>query len=237
MSEIVSKSDNFLATVQNAAKDTSVDIEKMERLYAMYKDIRSAEARQSYNIAMVECQKELPAVEQKNYNNQTHSYYAKQGEIIKEIKPIWTKHGFSISFYPGESPPDGFIKCMIAVSHVGGDTRTFSYLSPLDDKGIAGKVNKTKTHATASSFTYGSRYLLGLIFSLEYAASGDNDGNGEGKTISAQNEAYLDSLINEVGANKEAFLQYLKIENLSDLPMEKFRMAKMALEQKRKKNV
>lgn len=207
-----SQSNQFLATIHQAASDPSVDMDKMDRLYAMYKDVKSEEGRVEYNRAMSACQAEMPAIEKRHYNEQTSSYFAKIEDIIRQIKPIWTKHGFSLSLYPGQNAPEGFIKVCCDVSHAAGDTRHFEYDSPIDDKGIKGTVNKTQTHGRASGITYGERYLIGLIFALEVGLSGqDDDGNAAGVELVTDEQALaLEAFIKDNDLDEDAFLNYIE---------------------------
>lgn len=175
---VASQADQFLTTIQAAASDASTDMDKMERLYSMYKDIKATEASAAYNAAMALAQGEMGRVEKTHWNSQTKSFYAKVEDVISAIKPIWVRHGFSLSFYEGEGAPDGWVMAMCDVSHAAGDTRTFRSPMPIDDKGMQGKPNKTLIHGLRSAKTYAQRYLLGDIFSLEIMVRGkDNDGN------------------------------------------------------------
>ena len=222
-----SQADQFLSTIQQAAANPDVDINKMKELYALYKDVKTEESRVEYNRAMSEAQAEMPAIEKIHLNTQTDSYYAKIEDVIRAIKPVWTSHGFSLSFYPGEDSPEGFVRVKCDVSHSGGDTRTFSYDSPIDDKGIQGKVNKTQTHGRASGFTYGERYLIGMIFSLEVAFLGqDNDGNSVVERITDDQAKQITAMITDNGLSLDRFKKYLrsalKCDSIDDIAAHSF---------------
>jgi len=218
----MSQSDAFLLTIQQAASDTSVDMDKRDRLYAMYKDVKAEEGKVLYNKAMATAQAEMPGIEKKHINPQTRSNYAKIEDIIRAIKPVWTANGFSLSFYPADSHPDGFITVKCDVSHASGETRTFSYDSPIDDKGIGGKVNKTQTHGRASAMTYGERYLIGMVFALEVGFQGqDNDGNQPVAKITKEQAEELIKSIHDADidiARVRAWMkQTLKVEEFEDI--------------------
>jgi len=224
--QAVSQADSFLATIQQAASDASVDMDKMERLYGMYKDVKANEARMAYNTAMAACQEEMPRIERTHKNKQTDSLYAKIDDIIRQCKPIWTKHGFSVSVYPADGAPDGFVRAGCDVSHAGGDTRTFFYDNPIDDKGIAGKVNKTQTHGRASGFAYAERYLISMVFCLEIGFSGqDDDGNSaekEIKRITDEQALEIDAMITDNDLDREKFMRWVKqaiwVDAIEDIP-------------------
>ena len=224
----LSPANQFLMTIQTAASDPAVDMDKMERLYTIYKDVRANEAKQAYNAAMVEVQKEIPAIEKRHFNKQTNSLYAKQEDILREIKPIWTKHGFSLSFYPGDNAPDGYVIVSCDVSHIGGDVRKFSYPCPIVNAGIKGTVNMTDTHARASAITYGERYLTGMIFSLETFVK-DDDGNAAGAKVEKITEDQANTIhakITENGLSMERFMGWLlkawKCEAIADISVKAY---------------
>jgi len=56
------------------------------------------------------------------------------------------------------------------------------------------------------------------------------------QTINDNQVANLEALIEEVGADKEAFLRMLKVESLAQLPASKYDGAIKRLEDKRKAN-
>ena len=216
----MSQADAFLMTIQQAASDTSVDMDKMDRLYAMYKDVKAEEGRVLYNRAMATAQAEMPHIEKRHTNPQTRSKYAKFEDIIKAVKPTYTQNGFSLSFYKIDGAPEGFIRVECSVSHSGGDIRYFQDDSPIDNKGMGGKVNKTLTHGRQSAMTYSSRYLIGGIFSLEIGED-DNDGNEPVAKITKEQAEELIKNIHDADidiARVRAWMrQTLKIEEFEDI--------------------
>jgi len=224
--QAVSQADSFLATIQQAASDPTVDMDKMERLYGMYKDVKANEARMAYNAAMAACQAEMPPIEKTHFSKQTKSHNAKIEDIIRAIKPVYTKHGFSVSIYPVKDAPEGFIRAAADVSHAGGDMRHFEYDNPIDDRGIAGTANKTQTHGRASGFTYAERYLMGMIFMLEITFVGqDDDGNSaekEIKRITDEQALEIDAMITDNDLDREKFMRWVKqaiwVDAIEDIP-------------------
>lgn len=227
----MSQSDQFLSTIQQAASDPAVDMDKMERLYGMYEKVKSEEARVQYNAAMAIVQGKLPGIEATHLNTHTDSMYAKIGNILDAIRPVYTAEGFSISCYPQESKLDGYILVCCDVSHAGGDTRHFEYDSPIDDKGTGGNVNKTPTHGRASAMTYGERYLVGLIFALSIIYAGqDDDGNAAGtkpvEVITDEQVLTMEAKIKENDLDIEVFKGWLETHigsrELKDIPVKSY---------------
>lgn len=233
----------MLSMIERAAKDPNVDIDKMERMWAMYREMQKSKAEQEYASAMAEVQSKVPAIERKAHNQQTGSNYAKLEHICQKLTPIATEYGFSISYGTGKAEADGEIRTVATVYHSGGHSREYYVDLPPDNVGIKGSVNKTAVHARKSSLTYGRVILLGLIFNVQ-TVEADDDGNGAGKGavkyITENQAADLESLADEVGADKAAFLRYIstqcntEIKRFADIPEKAHKIAVSALESKRK---
>ncbi len=192
------------------------------------------QAKQDFNIAMAECQSEMPQILKAQYNEQTRSNYEGLDGLNKMISPVYTKHGFGISFGTDDCPREDFERVTAELMHKGGWNKTYHYDLPLDIAGIKGSVNKTKIHATGSTMSYGRRYLLKMIFNLTTSDEIDDDGNSAGtEVISEDQVTVLTDLIEEVKANKVNFLKYLKVESLDFLPTGKYEQAIKALESKK----
>lgn len=168
----------MLQIIASAARDPNVDIEKMERLWAMHERMKARDAEAAFNAAMNKAQSEMGRVSADAVNRQTSSQYATYGKLDSKIRPIYAKHGFSISFNEGEGAPEGFARILAYVSHSAGHTRTYKVDMPADGKGAKGGDVMTKTHATGSAHSYGRRYLLKDIFNIAIGEE-DNDGNGD----------------------------------------------------------
>src|SRR5262249_2919405 len=152
------------------------------------------------------------------------------------LRPIWSKHGFALSFNtdPANVPPE-YVRVMCDVSHRGGHTRHYQIDIPADGKGAKGGDVMTKTHAMGSGVSYGMRYLLKMIFNVA-VGEGDDDGvaagntraNGGNDKISPEQLQELINLADDVGADKAKFCAYFKVESLADIPMRRLQQAKDA---------
>ena len=82
--------------------------------------------------------------------------------------------------------------------------------------------------------TYGQRYLIKMIFNI--AVGEDDDGNraGAGPLLSTDQVAELQALIEDVGANKALFLEWLGVGSLSEIPVKRYAQAIKALNDKRR---
>lgn len=173
------QSSTIIEVIERAALNPDVDIDKMERLLAMQERVMSKRAEQAYTESMILAQQRMPVIRKDKDNKQTGSSYATLENINKIITPIYTGEGFTLSFGTEDSPIDGYVRIVCDIRHSSGHKERYHYDSPPDDSGIAGKVNKTTTHARASAISYGQRYLIKLIFNLTLEGE-DDDGNAAG---------------------------------------------------------
>ena len=170
---------SLIHVIAAAARDPAVDIDKMERLWAMHERLKNRAAEEAFNAAMNRAQSRMGRVSADAANPQTKSLYATYGKLDKAVRPIYSAEGFSISFNEGEGAPEGHARILAYVSHSAGHTRTYKLDMPNDGKGAKGGDVMTKTHATGAAHSYGRRYLLKDIFNIAIGEE-DNDGNGDG---------------------------------------------------------
>jgi len=198
----------LLSVIARAAADPSVDIDKMERLLAMQERVLARNAEALFNEAMNAAQSEMRRVATDSDNPQTRSRYASYAALDRALRPVYTQHGFSISYDTGEDAPEGFVRVLAYVSHSGGHTRTYRALMPADGKGAKGGDVMTKTHAFGAGTSYGMRYLLKMIFNVAVGED-DNDGNDH-PPKSAIPDELLDAARTAAGKGREAFAAYWK---------------------------
>ena len=173
------ESGTLLQIISRAASDPSVDIEKMERLMQMHERIVAKQAETAFNAAMTDAQSEMGRISADAVNPQTRSNYASYAQLDRHLRPIYTKHGFALSFDEGESPKPEHVRVICHVSHCAGHSRTYHKDMPADGKGAKGGDVMTKTHAAASAMSYGMRYLVKGIFNVAVGED-DDDGNAAG---------------------------------------------------------
>lgn len=229
----VAGQDKFFAIIQSLAANPDVPVDKLQKIMDMQERILDRDAEALYNAAMVRAQKKMPLVKEDRRNDSTGSMYSDYSTIVKTCAPIYTSEGFSVSFYEGETPKEGEIRVCADIMHEGGHTKTRYADIPLDDSGIKGATNKTRTHAKGSSFSYARSYLIKLIFNIP---TGDDDnGNGAGSTYITEDQANtLHALVmeNNIGGDQflAGLLKYLKVEKLDLILSKDFGKARAAIQ-------
>jgi len=232
---VVTDAAGLMQVITRAASDPGMDVEKLERLMSLYERVNASSAEQSYHDAMNQAQAEMGPIAVDSTNSQTSSKYASYPALDRALRPIYTKHGFSLSYDTGDSPKPDHVRVLCRVAHRDGHKEIHHADLPADGLGAKGGAVMTKTHASGAAFSYGQRYLLKLVFNISTGES-DDDGNSATVTAHITDDQVSDlvALMEEVGADRDRFLNYLRIDTLAHLPANRLDAAIKALEAKRR---
>jgi hypothetical protein len=206
---------NILDVIARAANDPNTDVAKMEKLLEMFERISSRRAESDFNDAMAMAQSEMGRIAADAVNPQTRSKYVSYTKLDKVLRPIYTRHGFAISFDTADSTKPDHVRVVAYVAR-GGYSRTYQVDMPADGKGAKGGDVMTKTHASGAAISYGTRYLLKAIFNVAVGDE-DVDGNAPKEQISEAQIKRLEALIAETGSDRAKFLKYLKVDRLDQI--------------------
>jgi hypothetical protein len=166
----------LIAMIVTAAQDKSIEIDRLKELMEMRKDILAQESEQAFNRAMNAAQAEINPVVKDGENPSAHSRYATLEKVDREIRPIYTKHGFSLTFNTGTPANPSAVHVICEVRHSEGYKKEYFLEGDLDVAGSQGKSNKTSIQGLGSSVSYLRRYLTLMIFNVTLTSE-DNDGN------------------------------------------------------------
>ncbi len=169
------EADSIMSVISRSASDPSVDVGKLDRLLSMYERINAKNAEVAFSAAMSAAQSELRQVATDASNPQTRSRYATYAAIDAALRPVYSRHGFAISFNTGDAP-EGYVRVLCDVSHSAGHCKQYRIDIPSDGKGAKGGSVMTGTHAVGAGTSYGMRYLLKMIFNVAIGEY-DLDGN------------------------------------------------------------
>lgn len=182
--ESQSETTALIHMVERMVRDPAIEVDKLDRLLATYERMKAREAENAFNDAMTRAQAEMEPVKKDASNPQTHSKYATYAAMDRVVRPIYSKHGFALSFNTA-APRSGRETDIGVVCYATGHghTRIYDIDMPVDGKGAKGNDVMTRTHATNSGVTYGMRGLLRMIFNI---ATEDDDGNAAGSKPAQQ---------------------------------------------------
>lgn len=245
MNELVKKEDtevtqgtatgSIQAIAQLAGKD-GMTPEILQQYIEANKDMIRFQGEMDFNADRAKMAAKLPPIEEKHYNSQTRSHYAKLEDILDAIGPVLEEFGFSVGF-SNRYPDHETIEVTAKLFHKGGHFDQNTVLLPLDKTGAKGTVNKTNVHAAGSSQTYGQRYAINGLLPLRYfnkdnkLSSFDDDGviGGTALITEDQRDEIL-SLLGEAGIDVAQFCNgYLKMESVSMIPAQSFGKVKNAI--------
>lgn len=227
------------AMIERVLAQPELDVSKLHELLSLQERVEAEHARKDFMAAFNEAQKAMEPIARDADNKQTRSTYATHAALDRALRPIYTKHGFSVSFNTADSPLEQHVRVVCILAHAGGHERIYQADIPCDGKGAKGNDVMTKTHAVGSAMTYGKRYLLALAFNIALADR-DDDGNAAGATgtdndpLSKEQLDELLQLADDVGADKQRFCKFYGIGSFAEITKANFEKAKRALEAKRK---
>lgn len=229
----VADTNSFLTFIAEAARDPTVDVTKMERLFDMRERMLSRDAHLQFNAALKAAKAEMPAIFRNKRNTQTNSNYADLGAVSDAMDPIITKHGFGMTFGTADSPLANHYRVTCTLAHEGGHEKEYQADIPIDSAGLKGTQNKTLTHAFGSTMSYGRRYLKMMIFDVKTT---DDDGNAGGnpESVFASDEqlAEIRKLMKDTATDEAKFLEFLKEPAIDQLSAKKAAHAIGALQAK-----
>lgn len=174
-----------LNLIRELAVNPNVDPDKLSKILDLQERIMDKNAEQQFNDAMHKAQQEMSFIRTDQKNKDKGNVYASYKALDRHIRPIYTKHGFSVSFDTGPGKPeygpirDGEIRILMDIAHSAGWKVQKHTDIPVETTGAQGAKMMTKTHATGSGMSYGKRYLLIFGFNLAVGEE-DDDGNKAG---------------------------------------------------------
>lgn len=176
----------LMSFIERAANNPEFDVQKFGELLRLQRDVGHDQARRAFNAAMADAQSEMLPVVRDAKNSHLGNRYARLETIDAAMRPIYTRHGFSVRFGSAPSPRDGDIRIICTVAHSGGYFEENHLDAPLGTVGSqGGRTATTPVQAVGSAVTYLRRYLLTMVFNIVLA---DDDDDGEGTRRAAATE-------------------------------------------------
>jgi hypothetical protein len=220
-------------TLLDRALSSGASIEMVTKLMDLQDRYKASQALEAFNEAMASAKAEIPTITKNrevdftSAKGRTHYRYEDLGEIAKIVNPILAKHGLSYR-YRTTSNVNEPVTVTCIVSHRDGHFEENTLCAGRDDSG-----NKNSIQQVGSTLTYLQRMTLKAALGL--AVSNDDDGKSAdaGDSITLEQVEELVALADEVGADKEAFCRYFKVDGFAHIPVKDFPRAVAALNKKR----
>lgn len=209
------------------AVQRGVDAEQLKELMNLQREWKADMARDAFVVAMNAFRAEALKViktKQVSYGNTSYKH-ATLANIVEIAAPALSKHGLSHRWETTQL--EGLVTVACIITHQLGHSERTSLSSAPDTSGA-----KNAIQAVGSAVTYLQRYTFMAITGL--AAQDQDDDGGPVERLSEKQAADLDALIEEVGANKAAFLKVCKVESLDQILAKNYGDAVKRLEAKRR---
>lgn len=161
-----------------ALADKAIDmgaagVDALERILALAERERDYRARCAYDDAMLAVQVDMPQIYKDGENTDNRSRFPRLEQVDRYLRPLYTQHGFRITFNTEPCERDGWITHVATVSHIGGHVETIRMPLPIDNKGPKGGPTKTEMHGVGSALSYAQRRLTMQAFGA--VATGEDD--------------------------------------------------------------
>lgn len=161
--------------MMEAVRSGNIDI--MERVMAIRRELKAEAAREAFFTAMADFQKECPVIKRtKVVKTNNFSYrYAPLDQIVKQVGPIIAKHGLSYTIKADIEQVDGAARLIARtyVHHEAGHSEFSEFSVPIDSASSA----RNKQQDMGNANTYAKRYSFCNAFGL-MTEDEDNDAHG-----------------------------------------------------------
>ena len=213
-------------TLVSQAVSNGAQVEQVDKLIELVKFNDQREALRAFNQAFTLAQADFPTIAKtKKAHN---SNYAPLDEIVKAMRPVLQKHGFSFRHSVSENTDKSVtVSCILA--HQDGHSEAATLTGPSDSSG-----SKNAIQAIGSTVTYLRRYTFEAVTGLVTGGS-DDDGNAASDGgISAENLKELEALRSKLDPETQGrFDKWIKqkgVDSLADLPPGAYASVKKQLE-------
>ena len=167
----------LMSFIERAANNPEFDVAKFGELLRLQRDVSHDQARRAFNAAMADAQSEMLPVVRDAKNSHLNNRYARLETIDAAMRPIYTRHGFSVRYGSAPSSSEGMIRITCTVAHADGYFEEQYLDAPTVNAGSqGGRTATTPVQAVGSAITYLRRYLLSMVFNVVLA---DEDDDGE----------------------------------------------------------
>ena len=210
----------FAQSLVRLIADPNIGADKLEILLRMQREMIETQAREAFHADFVALAAELPQVEKKGKVDLLAKdgrrlggyHYARWEDMDSALRPVWTRHGFGITF--STSMRDGVTVISGKLLHTGGHFET-AELPLQSDKG----PGRNDMQAMGSGVSYTKRYLAELLLNIVRKGQDDDAIRAGAALISASEVSQLADLIARAGSEPERFLKTMitGVERLEDV--------------------
>jgi hypothetical protein len=207
--------------IMRAAADHTFDVEKLERLLALRKEMETAQRKERFFDALALAQAQMPQLDQNGLITYTDREtgrikgsipYAKLEDIDAVIRPIYSPLGFSVSWNT-ESVMDGKGLRVIGTFSAHGHSETRAMTGPNDASG-----GKNGIQGVASANAYLKRQITKNFWNLVERGKDLDGARAKDLLPITQGEADdINTRLTDCGADLVKFKKLFSVEKIADL--------------------
>jgi hypothetical protein len=218
---------NLLDAIMLAASNPAVDVNKLQQLFSIHKEMVERDAKAQYVQALAEFKANPPAIlkaKAVSFGN-THYKHATLDMVSRAIADRLADVGITHRWNLEQSEA-GRVRVTCILTHRAGHSEQASLEGPPDSSG-----SKNAIQGVGSAVTYLQRYTLLAVTGLSTQDMDDHDGRapaGAVETITQEQADELQTLIEANGRNLPMFKKWASktcsrtIERLTDIPKTKY---------------
>lgn len=196
------------------------DPDRLRQLMDLQERWEKSQAVKEYAAAMHECQKAMPRIVRDKQNTHTKASYGSLEQVQRSAQPVYTAHGFSLSYGEADCPVANHKRTVCDVRHVGGHCERYHLDLPIDGAGSGNRAAMNAVQGAISTTSYAQRRLLCMIFNITLT---DEDDDGQGCAVVTPQEAdQLQDWIDATGTNLSNFLKWAGCGSLAMFPADKY---------------
>lgn len=180
----VPQADAWILMIERLATNPDVNVDKLERLLAMQERVLARGAEAEFNAAFSEMQPEIPVIIREHDGDGGKWSFAPLEDIVEPLRPILSKHGFSLA-HQTEWPDPRTVKVIGILTHRGGHSRKSEFVAAADNTG-----SKNGIQALGSSVSYGKRYTTKDLLCIVTRGEDDDGATSEKGKLPPVPEGY-----------------------------------------------
>jgi len=205
----------------------------LRELVALQREMQEQQARADFMVSLASFQEECPKIRKSSEakiatkgGGQFEYTYADLETIIKTVRPILTKYGFSFTF--DSEATSQLLKATCTLYHAHGHSMKASFTCPTESHSGSSAQQKF-----GAADTYARRRSLISVLGLSLTDDMPEPA-GMGEKVTPAQAERLKKLIEETGADLTRFHKHFSVDSVDNLQATKFKSAETMLEAKRK---
>lgn len=199
---------------------TAENVAAMKELVGLQERMNAKQAEREFAAAFVQLQSEMPKVTATKpvpgKDGSIRYHYAPFEEIMKQVQPLLTRHGFTVTF-DTRFIDGGRCVSVCTLMHTGGHSRSNEFAARVGH----GPPHASEAQADGAAQTYSKRFAL--CNALNIVVSGmDDDARAEGGFITKEQADDLRRRVKETDSDERRFLSYAQAESYEEIRDSRF---------------